>query len=306
MLFSIIVPLYNGAKYIEHTLDSVLSQTYKNYEIVLVNDGSLDTVGEVVKQYISRHSAAKFIYLEQKNKGLGGARNTAIRRASGDIIAILDQDDLWYPNKLERVLGVYKKYPEVSIVCHDQYIRENGKIKCKAITGPYEIDMHRKLLFDGNRLSTSATTFKRSIIEKAGYFSEDIGNLHFVEDYELWLRMALNGYKFFFMPEILGEYIRHGANFCSNFEIIYRGEMYVIDLHYKLLKGKMFSDWYRLRKRHAQLLYLIAYYYLFMKPNLSKSILYLMRSIVSDPFWFLFYVMNNYWGKIMLRNKGGA
>ncbi|MBU0683198.1 MAG: glycosyltransferase [Candidatus Omnitrophica bacterium] len=287
MLFSIVIPLYNGAKFIEHTLDSVLSQTYKNYEIVLVNDGSPDNVGEVVKRYIACHSGIKFIYLKQKNKGLGGARNTAIKHANGEVIAILDQDDIWYPNKLEKVYAAYQKYPNVSIVCHDQYIRENGKIKCAAKTGPYEKDMYSKLLFKGNRISTSATTFKRSAIENVGYFSEDVDNLHFVEDYELWLRMALNKSEFFFLPEFLGEYILHDNNYIKMHEKIASGEIYVINMHYKLLKHKKAFDWYRLRMRKADILFVLGYKLIKLDHSYLKGIIYIFKSFIADPLFFL-------------------
>ncbi|MFH1641480.1 MAG: glycosyltransferase [Nanoarchaeota archaeon] len=286
MLFSIIIPLYNGAKFIERTLDSVLSQTYKNYEIILVNDESPDNVGEVVNRYISFHPGIKYIYLEQKNKGLGGARNTAIKHANGEIIAILDQDDIWYPNKLEKVHAIYNKYPKVSIVCHDQYIRENGRIKCVAKTGPYEKDMYRKLLFKGNRISTSATTFKRSAIEMVGYFSEDIDNLHFVEDYELWLRMALNKYEFFFLPEILGEYILHDNNYIKMHEKISNGEIYVINMHYKSLKHKKVFDWYQLRMRKANILFNLGYKLLRLDHSYIKGVTYLIKSFICDPLFF--------------------
>jgi glycosyltransferase involved in cell wall biosynthesis len=133
--FSIVIPLYNGAKFISATLDSVLAQTYKDYEIVLVNDQSPDNVGEVVKRYMMDHPAAKYIYIEQKNKGLGGARNTAIRHSTGEIIAILDQDDIWYPEKLAKVAAIYEQNPEVTIVCHNQNIRKNGRLIGLDLTG---------------------------------------------------------------------------------------------------------------------------------------------------------------------------
>jgi len=304
MKFSIIIPLYNGANMITATLDTVIAQTYKDYEVIMVNDGSPDNVGSVVRKYINDHPQIKFVYIEQKNKGLGGARNTAMKNATGDIIAILDQDDVWYPEKLAKVADVYKNHPDVSIVVHNQYLRANGAIQSEAISGPYEKDMYRKLLFVDNCLSTSATTFKRVLLEDVGYFSEEVNKLHFVEDYDLWLRMAAKGYKFHFMPKILGEYVLHESNNSSDVETIYRGALYVIEKHYALLPGKKPLDWYRMRRKKAEYLYYIAHYYILNKGEAINGLFYLFRSIAIDPLWLIKYISKKLWERVKLKMEG--
>ncbi|KAF0135199.1 MAG: family 2 glycosyl transferase [Candidatus Saganbacteria bacterium] len=301
--FSVITPLYNGARFIRKTLDSALAQTYRNFEIVLVNDESPDDVGSIVKDYIATHPEINFVYVEQKNKGLGGARNTAIRYSSGDIIAILDQDDIWYPEKLEKVAGTYADDPDASIVCHRQYIRQNGKIIGICADGSYEKDMHRKLLFSGNPLSTSATTFKKSVIEKVGYFSEDIKHLHFVEDYELWLRMARQGFKFVFLPDIMGEYIKHDFNYSSasykSHELMCNSQIYVINLHYSKLANKQLIDSYLIRRRRAELFFVTAQRIFFQSKHLFVTLKYLFKMFMSDPFYLFFRL------RIFLSKKAG-
>lgn len=294
MKFSVIIPLYNGAKFIKATLDSVLAQTYKNYEIILVNDESPDNVGEIVKKYISNHSQAKFVYLEQKNKGLGGARNTAIKHASGEIIAILDQDDLWYPNKLERVAQAFTECIEATIVSHNLHILGSNGQKEIFVTGPFENEMHRKMLFEGNRLMTLATCFKKDIIERIGYFLEDVDKFHFLEDYELWLRMALANCKFCFIPDILASYNQHQESFSSKYtERMSKSEVNVLNLHYKLLIQKRFFDWYRLRRRRASLWFDVAYQLFFQKNSFIFGGWYLLLTILNDPF-FLFFRLAKY------------
>ena len=257
--FSVVIPLYNGADFIEKTLNSVLGQTYKDYEIILVNDESPDNVGETVKIYIKKHPHTKFVYLEQKNKGLGGARNTALRQAKGEIIAILDQDDLWYPEKLERVEKIYAQQPEVDLVCHNCNINRSGKIKGVYRTGPASQELYRDMLFGGNRLFTLTTTFKRALIDQAGYFSEERDKLHFAEDYDLWLRLAKMGCCFYFMPEVLAEYIQHDNNFSlTGIKRMLQSELYVVNKHYAGLEQKHPLDWYRLRRRKAKILYMAA------------------------------------------------
>lgn len=250
MKFSIIIPLYNGAEFIEKTLDRVECQTYKNYEVILVNDCSPDNVGEVVRQYINKHPEIDFNYIKhKKNRGLGAARNTAIKASSGEIIAILDQDDLWYPEKLAKVAQVYKDRPDVSIVSHNLRYDKNGKRTNRIIVdGPLYPDMFRRFLFAGNQLTTPAVTFKKEVIAKAGYFEENREKFHLVEDYDMWLRLAYHGYKFLFLADILGTYILHGKNQTLLYPDQILRELNVINKHYNLIKTKKIFDYFMLLK----------------------------------------------------------
>lgn len=291
MKYSVVIPLYNGARSIEKTLDTVLAQTYKNYEIILVNDDSPDNVGIVVKKYIATHPGVEFVYVEQKNKGLGGARNTAIRHSSGDVIAILDQDDLWYPNKLERVTKFYKENQDVSIMSHDLNIQKNGEIIGVLPSGPLSDNMHRALLFRGNCLATPAVTFKKALIEDIGSFSENTEKYHLIEDYELWMRIARAGYRFCFIPEILGEYAVHDNNYSFlKAERMCKSAVNVVNLHYNKLKTKRSLDWYRLRHRRATLCYIAAFNLFYYARSFNQSIKYLIRALGSDPFLFFQFV----------------
>ncbi|MFH1618112.1 MAG: glycosyltransferase family A protein, partial [Candidatus Margulisiibacteriota bacterium] len=107
--FSVIIPLYNGEKYIARALDCVKAQTFKDLEVVVCNDGSPDASADIVNNYIRDNRGLQIKLVSQKNRGLGGARNTAIRNAEGEYMALLDQDDIWYPNKLERINEVLEK-----------------------------------------------------------------------------------------------------------------------------------------------------------------------------------------------------
>ncbi len=287
MKFSITIPLFNGAKFIANTLDSVLAQTYKDYEVILVNDGSPDNIGEVVREYMGAHPETRFIYVEQENRGLGGARNTAIKHASGDIIAILDQDDIWYPEKLERVAYIYRQSPEVDVVCHGQIVRRDGKVVRIFDPGP-DNNIHRRLLFVDNMLSTSATTFRKAIIDEIGGFSEDRENFHFAEDYDLWLRMADKGYKFRFTGEILGEYSEHDSNFSHNLEVMLDSEINVLLKHYKSFKSKNLKDIYLMRRNLAVVYFRISRKY-FRQKRALYGLGYLTRAFLQDPFFIVTY-----------------
>ncbi|MCP4971863.1 MAG: glycosyltransferase family 2 protein, partial [Arcobacter sp.] len=112
-LFSVIIPLYNKENYIENTLQSVLDQTYKDFELIIVNDGSTDNSLEKTKNYLSSFVNHKII--SQKNKGLSATRNKGVLEAKGEVIAFLDADDFWHPNFLEHIHNLFLEFPEASL-----------------------------------------------------------------------------------------------------------------------------------------------------------------------------------------------
>ena len=106
-LVSIIMPAYNAEKYIEEAIESVLKQTYRNWELIIVNDCSIDATEQIVKKYQEKDERIKFHSLTE-NHGVANARNTALQNAVGRYIAFLDSDDMWLPEKLEKQIGFMK------------------------------------------------------------------------------------------------------------------------------------------------------------------------------------------------------
>ena len=106
-LVSIVVPIYNVEKYLSKCIDSLISQTYKNLEIILVNDGSTDQSGEIAQQYAKQDSRIR--YIVQKNKGLGGARNTGLEYAKGNYILFIDSDDYIRNNMVEKMAKCWRR-----------------------------------------------------------------------------------------------------------------------------------------------------------------------------------------------------
>ncbi|MCX5696595.1 MAG: glycosyltransferase [Candidatus Omnitrophica bacterium] len=205
---SVIIPTHNHALFLSKALDSVRNQTYEDYEVILVDNGSTDQT----KELISKIKWEKLLYVYQDDTGsAAGPRNTGIRLAKGDYVAFLDSDDIWYKEKLNKVMDIFLKNPEIDLVCNDEYCRKDGKIVSYLKCGPSEPDMYEKLFFNGNRLSGSATVVKKAPLLKASGFDENKKYVH-VEDYELWLRLAKLGCKFYFLNEPLGEFVLHDRN----------------------------------------------------------------------------------------------
>ncbi|MDI7187862.1 glycosyltransferase [Leptospira santarosai] len=216
-LVSVVIPTYNHADFLKLSLASVVNQTYSNWEAIIIDNHSDDNTDEIVSSF--RDSRIRLTKI--KNNGvISASRNMGIREAKGDWISFLDSDDLWFPNKLERmVFEIGKLKGEIDVLCNDEHmVRINTKEKTILKYGPFEDDFYRKMLFYGNRLSTSATTIRKSFLkEKELLFSE---NPEFVtvEDYDFWLRLAKAKAKFLFIPEVLGEYTIHGSNQSASLE----------------------------------------------------------------------------------------
>ena len=130
MKISIIIPLYNKAPYVTKALDSVLAQTFTDYECIIVNDGSTDNSEAVVQSWLSQNSqyTVHFTLYTQENAGVSAARNHGISLSTGDYVCFLDADDWWKPTFLEEMMGLVKDYPEAGIYACDYYRVKNGKL----------------------------------------------------------------------------------------------------------------------------------------------------------------------------------
>lgn len=183
-LVSVILPTYNRAWALETAIDSVLSQDYPNIELVVVDDGSQDNTQALLKEY---HN--KIIILFQENSGVSAARNLGIKKSNGEFIALLDSDDAWDSRKISCQIEFFMANPK-ALICQTEEIwirnhkRVNPKIKHKKPFGMiFEPSLHLCLV------SPSAVMMKKQIFDLKGYFNEDF---IVCEDYDLWLRIALN------------------------------------------------------------------------------------------------------------------
>ena len=181
-MVSVIIPTYNRENFIKKALDSVIAQTYLNFEVIVMDDGSTDNTREVVDGYNNK----KISYFYQENRGIAGARNAAINKSSGDYIAFLDSDDYWLPEKLERQMALFHEHSEYGMVASCcASIRLDGSFRKKNRTG--KSGWVLKDLFVKNFIRTSSAMIKREYLEKAGLFDE---KLRECEEYDLWLRIA--------------------------------------------------------------------------------------------------------------------
>jgi len=209
--FSVVIPSYNCADLLKRALESVFSQTYTDYEIIVIDNSSTDNTQGVLKSFDNN----KLNIIEVSNSGIiAYSRNKGIENAKGEWIAFLDSDDVWQSNKLEKVYNTIINNPEIILVCHNEWHMINNERKNPLTYGPAGQDLYKRLLFKGNCLSTSAVCLKKDIALESNGFSERKDFIT-VEDYEYWIRLAQKG-DFFFINEKLGEWHTHGENYSDN------------------------------------------------------------------------------------------
>ncbi len=177
---SVIIPTYNRRDLVQRALQSVFAQTYSDFEIMVVDDGSTDDTRAVVE------GRDRVRYLCQANAGPASARNLGIRQARAGIIAFLDSDDVWWPDFLETQLDVLSHYPEVALVCARSVV-EGREAKYfplgqELIVGDLYLSLYRKSF-----VRTPATVVRKSCLDAVGYFNE---SYLWSEDHDLWLRIA--------------------------------------------------------------------------------------------------------------------
>jgi glycosyltransferase involved in cell wall biosynthesis len=185
---SVIIPTYNRAHLVNRSVQSVLNQTYTDFEIIVVDDASTDNTGEEVKELQQQDNRIRYIKLEE-NVGGSAARNTGIKASRGKYIAFQDSDDEWFPEKLKKQMDVFETASyKIGVVYTGFWRVENDE----RIYIPFhwvrqkEGDIHTEI-FQGNYITTQAALVRKECFEKSGMFDESLPRL---QDWELWLRIS--------------------------------------------------------------------------------------------------------------------
>ncbi|MEG4488434.1 glycosyltransferase [Microcoleus sp. D2_18a_B4] len=208
-LVSVIIPVYNGSRYIVQAVESALGQTFTNLEIIVVDDGSSDRTQQVLQPYFDR---IRYIY--QENQGVASARNIACQLAQGEFLAFLDADDYFLPSKLEKQLACFDADPTLDMVQTGWLmVDETGKniFEMKPWQQAPKLDLESFIIFKCVR--PSAMMLRRKWWEKLGGFND---NFPLAEDLDFALRLALKGCKAVWLEEILTCYRQHNSNIMSS------------------------------------------------------------------------------------------
>jgi glycosyltransferase involved in cell wall biosynthesis len=228
-LVSVIVPAYNADKFIAQTLESVLSQTYQNIEVLVVDDGSTDTTPEIVKDFAKKDSRVNL--LQQSNSGVAVARNLAYLHSKGEYIAPIDADDIWYPQNLEKQVELLtKSEPLVGVVYSWSVdINEAGLLTGGFYNSTIEGEVHDALVYKYFIGNASSSLIRRACFEKVGGYNckLKLENAQGCEDWELHLRIA-QYYQFKVVPEYLVGYRQIASSMSCNYESMAKGHSLIM------------------------------------------------------------------------------
>ena len=194
-LVSVIIPNYNHAQYVGDAIWSVLTQEYRNFEIIVVDDGSTDNSREVIAQF-----GDKVQYIHQKNAGLSAARNTGIKASKGVLIGVLDADDMYESIFLSTLVAALQENPDADgVYCGYQFVDHKNNLLPQIEARPVDHDKLYDALLDGNFFVPESIFLRRYVYDNVGLFDE---TLRACEDWDVWLRVTKK-YKIVHSPNIL-------------------------------------------------------------------------------------------------------
>ncbi|MBA1438790.1 MAG: glycosyltransferase [Epsilonproteobacteria bacterium] len=293
LLVTVVIPAYNHAKYIQEAIDSVIDQTYKNIELIIINDGSSDKTHEKImeKEEACRNRFVKFTYLNRENKGLINTLNEALNLTHGEYFSMLGSDDYYYRNKIEKQIDFFKNnvqyalhYGNVTFVNSKSQIIKNGKTK--SFKSGFVFD---KLIYK-NFIPLPSVMVKTKIVKEIGGFDTRF----FLEDYPLWLKIAKK-YKIGFTTDSLTHYRVHNTQASGNIlKMIKETEKILLDWkaekYYKHAINQLYLRWFSdlVKTKHIK----EAEYYMlkalpssFYKPRFIRNYikLYLKKRDIDQP-----------------------
>ena len=217
-LVSVTICCYNSERYIAQTIRSVLEQTFKDFELIIVNDGSIDRTEEIVLGF----NDLRIRYEYQENRGLAATRNRTIELARGKYVAFLDHDDLWIPDKLALQIPLMESREDVAVTFGNAAIIDaNGNITAERINGIKIVDGNVFAeLIKGDFINWQTVVMRRSVLEDLGGFRP----YTIVEDYDLLLRTALD-HSFVNIDRVVAQYRWHASNASHNFMKVWLEEL---------------------------------------------------------------------------------
>ncbi len=206
---SVIMPAYNATKFIGESINSVITQTYSKWELIIVDDGSEDDLKKIVDEFSEKDSRIKYVY--QQNGKQGKARNTGIEHARGELVAFIDADDIWKPELLEKQIELMTNTGTDLVFANITIIDKNGNMTDEhrvVPAGKLEGVNGIKILLQKNVIAVTTVVAKKEAVIKAGGFKTS-NELQYAEDYDLWLRMLANANTFWCNQPALAFYRKH-------------------------------------------------------------------------------------------------
>lgn len=226
---TVLIPAYNATRYLARTLESVVGQSYPHWHIVLVDDGSSDGTASLAEDFAAR-IPGRMTVLRKPNGGVSSARNLGIRESQGDLLALLDADDIWLPNRLSETVKPFEADSEVGLV-YGRIVRidPDGEV-----LGPPQnpqppggavamVDIYVRRV----HIPSPTVTIRRSCLDRVGLFDETLVT---TEDRDLWMRIAAE-YKVVYVPEVIAQYRIAPGSITKNTDRMLRNQLRFIEKH---------------------------------------------------------------------------
>jgi glycosyltransferase involved in cell wall biosynthesis len=220
-LVSVVIPFYKGEKYLEKTIDSILQQSYKNFELLIINDGSPGTLNNFFDKVTQKDK--RIIVLHKDNGGVACARQFGIENSTGDFIAFCDQDDLWLPEKLSKQMLLFNNSNVGLVYCGaiEDHISEGRQVELPFFD-TYRGNIYTALI-NKNEIVSCTAVARKSLLLEVEAFDKDI-DLMGVDDWLAWLKMSLVC-EVDFVEEYLAIHVFHENNYSSNEAKMYKAEL---------------------------------------------------------------------------------
>lgn len=185
-LVSVVIPTHNRADLLERAVKSACAQTYKSIEVVVVSDGFDYQTDILMKKIASQDNRVRYIVYDPCMGG-NHARNTGIKQSLGEYVAFLDDDDVWYENKIEKQFGVIDKDEKIGLVCTAMNAIYEGEKATVLFIPPAQYDAKKQILMENCIGSTTTVMVRKELFDKCGYFDESLGAQ---QDYDMWIRLC--------------------------------------------------------------------------------------------------------------------
>lgn len=281
-MISVIIPTYNSEKYINEALISVLRQTYTDFEIIVIDDGSTDRTKEIIE---NKFPGVRYFYIS--NQGASKARNYGIQRARGEYIAFLDADDLWLPEKLEKQLKEFNDDQELMMVFTEHLEFDTNGFRKSVFSKKEKLmkgDVVKKI-FLYSYVALPTVMVRRKVFQEIGYFDE---SLKVAEDDNLWMRIALK-FRIHLLDEVLVHVRLRENSLCRTESTLFTGVLKNIDLienKYPDLKRRL--GWVNLKRKKSDINFSHGYHlfsigdYVICRKYFIKSFFYypMIKSVV--------------------------
>lgn len=273
-LVSVVIPAYNAERYIRRTVESALAQTYSPIEVIIIDDGSIDATADIVRG-IAAHDS-RLVLLQKENGGVASARNHGIGAAHGSLIAPLDADDVWYPNKLEEQVSLMQRCDEsVGLVYCWSNIIDDADRPIVDITHTHEGNVVSELMFSNFLGNGSCALIRRHCFDVVGYYN---GATTPCEEWDMYLRIA-EQFQIRLVPKVL---------------VGYREVLTSLSANYRRMERAFAAFTHELRKRHPRMpdslvRYARSSFYLYLtgKSNRQQqygvTLQYLLKALLADP-----------------------